>query len=430
MRRNKIADSGDAGCLGNYRRSGTMQQCDIKAVGLRPPYIGRTIKNTRTDGTRPAAVGSQRKKQRGLQIEVESIPSTSKSPTTSKARSNVQQRYTLKKSDEIEDFQSQSLISTTSLTMTDVTFPVVARTLDRYGVSDRAGAAIISAAFQDIGLITESDSSRVIDRSRVRRARSKARATISDEPTIFDTDTIGLFYDGRKDKTLIHEDGRRRVTQEEHITILKEPDSEYLGHISLKTGDAKTICNSILTFLSSKSIDANQIMAIGCDGTAVNTGIKGGVIRLLEIKFQRPLQWLICQLHANELTLRHLFQHLDGTTSGPKGFIGPIGKAVTNCEVLPVVPFDAIQCALPNITKSTQELSTDQLYLLQICQYINSGHCDASFAKINPGEIVGRIRYHPTQQNDLGDCDIHVIFEDVLSREQNLRPRFLHPKDP
>ncbi|CAG4995772.1 unnamed protein product [Parnassius apollo] len=37
-------------------------------------------------------------------------------------------------------------------------FPVVAMTLDRYGISDRAGAAIVSATLQDIGLVTEARS--------------------------------------------------------------------------------------------------------------------------------------------------------------------------------------------------------------------------------------------------------------------------------
>jgi len=40
---------------------------------------------------------------------------------------------------------------------------------------------------------------------------------------------------------------------------------------------------------------------IGCDGTVVNTGIKGGVFRRIEIAQNKPMQWIMCQLHANEL---------------------------------------------------------------------------------------------------------------------------------
>ena len=56
----------------------------------------------------------------------------------------------------------------------------------------------------------------------------------------------------------------------------------------------------------------------------------GGVIRLLEVKIGRPLHYAICQLHGNELPLRHLFSKLDGSTSGPNSFSGPIGNAIKN----------------------------------------------------------------------------------------------------
>lgn len=39
------------------------------------------------------------------------------------------------------------------------------------------------------------------------------------------------------------------------------------------------------------------------------------------------------------------------------------------------------------ITKTKQNLSTDQCYLLEICQAIHSGSCDENLAKRNPGAI-------------------------------------------
>lgn len=105
---------------------------------------------------------------------------------------------------------------------------------------------------------------------------------------------------------------RRKIMTEEHICVLIEPGSKYLGHISTQSSDAKTIAHKMFAYFIAKDLDLNKIMAISCDGTAVNTGYKSGIIRLLEGKLQHPLQWLVCQLHANELTLRHLFEHLDG----------------------------------------------------------------------------------------------------------------------
>ncbi|CAG9838072.1 unnamed protein product [Diabrotica balteata] len=69
---------------------------------------------------------------------------------------------------------------------------------------------------------------------------------------------------------------------------------------------------------SENSIALQEIKAVECDGTVVNTGIKGGVIRLLEEHLQKSLQWFVCLLHANELPIQHLSHHVNGNTFGPR----------------------------------------------------------------------------------------------------------------
>lgn len=163
-------------------------------------------------------------------------------------------------------------------------------TLDRYGISDRAGAAIVSATLQDIGLVTESDTSSVIDRSKIRRARAQTRSSGAAVNVLEGDDSlICISFDGRKDKTMLYEDNRRKTVVEEHITLVKEPDSQYIGHITLATADALTISKKLYFYLALKC-DLKRIIAIGCDGTAVNTGNKAGIICLLEKKLHRPLQ--------------------------------------------------------------------------------------------------------------------------------------------
>ena len=48
------------------------------------------------------------------------------------------------------------------------------------------------------------------------------------------------------------------------------------------------------------------LILIKCDGANVNIGYKGGAIRCLEMFLKRPLQWVICELHHNEVPLRHI----------------------------------------------------------------------------------------------------------------------------
>lgn len=124
--------------------------------------------------------------------------------------------------------------------------------------------------------------------------------------------------DSRKDKTLvsIQKEGkfyRKRVT-EDHYVILSKPGSDYFGHVTCESGTTKGIKSTILTYSKSKSVELSEISVVGCDGTIVNTGFKGGVIRLMEEELKKPLQWFVCQLHSNELPLRHLLLHLDGKT--------------------------------------------------------------------------------------------------------------------
>ena len=66
------------------------------------------------------------------------------------------------------------------------------------------------------------------------------------------------------------------------------------------------------------------------DGTSVNTVIHAGTILLFELARQRPVHWMVCQLHANELNLREVFRRCDDSTSGPRSFTGPVGRDATD----------------------------------------------------------------------------------------------------
>jgi hypothetical protein len=143
---------------------------------------------------------------------------------------------------------------------------------------------------------------------------------------------------------------------------------------------------SIMSFIVMKNINENNIMAVGCDGTVVNTGKNAGAIRLLEERLDRPLQWFVCMLHANELPLRHLFEKLDGATTGPKSFSGQLGILLNNCEKMPVVEFKKIECDFPGV--NIADLSADQQYLNDICIAVNTGDCSMSLSNREPGKLV------------------------------------------
>jgi len=172
---------------------------------------------------------------------------------------------------------------------------------------------------------------------------------------------------------------------EEHVCLLQEPDSVYLGHITPNTGSSANIVEAMCDYFAENDISLGSLIAVGCNGTAVNTRKHGGIIRLLELHVKHPLQWFICMFHFNEL--RHLFAHLDGTTAGPNAFTGTLGKTLPSCQSLDIVSFKTISGDLPEIT-DFKSLSKDQRYLYEMCLAIRSGLISQSLSSREPGKMA------------------------------------------
>ncbi|XP_060808125.1 uncharacterized protein LOC132903564 [Amyelois transitella] len=170
--------------------------------------------------------------------------------------------------------------------------PSLALACDRTGVSDRAAAIIASSVLKDVGIITSKDPSAVIDRSKLRRERTKVRSALYDADR--NKSIRGIYFDGRKDKTLVNiqKEGKfyRKRVIEDHYVILSEPGSDYFGHVTCELGTARGIESSIINHLRTKSVELDKIIVVGCDGTVVNTGFKGGVCKMAENSRKRQLR--------------------------------------------------------------------------------------------------------------------------------------------
>ena len=95
-----------------------------------------------------------------------------------------------------------------------------------------------------------------------------------------------------------------------------------MTHFAPKKGTAAAVSEGVVAGIV--KFDASKsIKLIGSDTTNTMSGAQHYVEEALE----RNLQRVFCDLHTNELPFRHLFQHLDGKTSGKDSFKGPQGKA-------------------------------------------------------------------------------------------------------
>ncbi|CAH0551159.1 unnamed protein product [Brassicogethes aeneus] len=287
--------------------------------------------------------------------------------------------------------RSRNLPSTSTSQQMRLDLTNTAVVSDRYGISHRATAALVSSLLLDIGMVSETDNTLVVDKSKVQRSKLRARTSLQAKQMSRSGDTLqGLYFDGRTDETVVIEvvnDKRyRRVVKEDHISVVQEPGSKYLTHVVPTSKKADGIANSIISYLHAKGIDISNIKVIGCDGTNTNTGWKGGAIRFMELAFKKPVQWAVCLLHFNELPLRHLFISLDGKTSSPHTYSGHLGKQIQgSLHSKPVVDFQIIECSLPELNKDI--LSSDQKYLYEISLAISSGVFPPDLSLRDPGPL-------------------------------------------
>ncbi|GBN55989.1 hypothetical protein AVEN_245435-1, partial [Araneus ventricosus] len=78
---------------------------------------------------------------------------------------------------------------------------------DRFRVSDRPVASIASSVLHDVGLLTSNNSDLLVDKNKLRREKPKVRKHLKFQAfgEAHALPLKGLYFDGRKDSTLIKE---------------------------------------------------------------------------------------------------------------------------------------------------------------------------------------------------------------------------------
>lgn len=273
-------------------------------------------------------------------------------------------------------------------------WPNVSLMCERYQLSDRAGAAVANGVLKDLGILTDVDNSCAIDRSKLRREREKYRAELRTEEDKYFQLVNALYVDGKKDATLAMlqgENGKlyRQTMLEEHYVVVGEPGEFYLTHVTPENGRGRIIAQALFEAIKTTELEG-KLSLIGSDGTAAMTGPYNGFIRALEETLEKPLQWVICLLHCNELPLRHVFVEIDGTTKSPDAFSGKIGKELSgSASDWSVEKFKPIaNQTFPLLSNDVvDDLSTDQHYAYKICWAVILGHVDIDLELLEIGPM-------------------------------------------
>ena len=104
-----------------------------------------------------------------------------------------------------------------------------------------------------------------------------------------------------------------RTFTEEHVSLIKETGGQSVDHVSPSFGSAPNIIDSIMVYLKPKNQSIDTLKVLSCDGTVSKIGYIDGVICLLELRL-------------NQLLFKHLMENIEGNTSGPPSYSGPIRK--------------------------------------------------------------------------------------------------------
>ena len=273
----------------------------------------------------------------------------------------------------------------------------------RCGVPANAAAAIVNATLLDFGIISKNDTSNVVDGKKVQRAKDALHKELQEKADMdyMERDIKCILFDGKKDWTLVYQEieGCSQVypgvVQEEHYSVVAEPGGQYLFHFTPDEADkensaAEKIANVLVEWMSKFGVD-KTLQFIGGDSTNVNTGIWGGAFQFVEKKLGRPLNWVVCGLHLNELPLRHLIIELDGPTSSDTGFTGPLGKALKSVSDMPFNKnFKTItvgQDLAELDEQAVKDLSTDQKYSYEIVTAIRTGNLSSRLFNLEIGPV-------------------------------------------
>ena len=192
-----------------------------------------------------------------------------------------------------------------------------------------------------------------------------------------------------------------------------------INYIFLGTADA--VSNSVYSALVEMKAD-KSVQVLGSDTTNTMSGAEGGAQHYLEVKLNRNVFRVLCNLHTNELPLRQLFKWLDGDTSGKDSFKGPIGKALKKVKTYKVKEtFPAITAgdSIPTLSEEvTRDLSWDQKGLYKLLHSTRDGKSNSDIINMALGGLC-HSRFTTLAENllYLNMCEHDLSPEDTANLE-------------
>nr|XP_047140195.1 uncharacterized protein LOC124815489 [Hydra vulgaris] len=187
----------------------------------------------------------------------------------------------------------------------------------RYAISSEAAAALGNGLLKDLGVITKTDRTDVLDKSKMDRAKKRVCLQSVAEHNIIVQNLSCIGCDSKDDKgslvyrSMLPDSISKKNKLIEKVYYLSftvesgEMKGRYLTHKDILNATGENLAQSTFEVLKQyNSVDS--LLGIVFDITNVNTGYKTGLCASLEKKLGRTIHKIGCALHSNELPLRHI----------------------------------------------------------------------------------------------------------------------------
>ncbi|GBN24701.1 hypothetical protein AVEN_21548-1 [Araneus ventricosus] len=124
----------------------------------------------------------------------------------------------------------------------------------RYDVSERAVASVIISSGQSNDITSDL----IVDKNKISRGKLKVARNLKQHST--DDDPIkSLHFDGRKDETKT----QTGIFRKEHISLVAESNSQYVGHVTPSSGSAHDETTVIFDYITSQlKVDSMKLMCL------------------------------------------------------------------------------------------------------------------------------------------------------------------------
>jgi len=153
----------------------------------------------------------------------------------------------------------------------------VASAAYRTGVSRRKVVMLVSAAFEDASVISSSNLQNVTDKSEISREMKKLEKKMNEDRSKEVVKARGLYFDGKKERTIAKERKGERFYRKdvvEHVCLVQELGTSFLGHVSPKSGTAGDIEACIVHRLSFQNMTHRNWMFWGATVPMLIPGTK------------------------------------------------------------------------------------------------------------------------------------------------------------